>query len=118
MEVERMRVEICRPQEATPSILQPRIQNSNNVGSLGKRLESIVPTSVDTSTGRTILNIQTHVIDALDETFNTPKNRNIDNFFNTNTIKNIDDLFNTSTANTILTDLDRHIEAHLVVLFL
>ena len=38
-EMERIRAEIHKPQEAAPSILQTKIQNFDNTGSLGNRRE-------------------------------------------------------------------------------
>ena len=65
--------------------------NFDNLGSPGKQSELTVPTSVATPIGRIIPSIKTLVIHDLDETFNTPNNRNTSNFFNSN-IANIDSM--------------------------
>lgn len=61
--------------------------NFNNPGSLGKCLESTVPTFVATSMGMIISNLQTPMTQDHDENFNTPNNKNTGNFFNSNTTK-------------------------------
>lgn len=49
-EVERIRVEICKPHEEAPSILQPRILDFDSLGSLWNRQDTTASPPTTTST--------------------------------------------------------------------
>ena len=73
-EVEKMREDIYKPQEATPSILQPKISNIDNTKSSVNRrtIGSSIPASIPT--WNTAPREQAHTIQDLGETFITHNN--------------------------------------------
>ena len=85
-EMERMRAEIHKPQEATPSILQPKILNFDNTGSSGNRREIGSSTLASAPAWDAAPKEQAHVIQNHDDTFVTPSNKDLGNFMNNNTL--------------------------------
>ena len=70
-EMERIRAEIDKLRETTPSILQPRILNFNSVGSLGNHRDTATSTPDDASTLGATPNNQTPMMQGPNETFIT-----------------------------------------------
>ena len=84
-DIERMRVEIPKPQVLAPLILQPMILNRHNTGSSGNCRETGSLTPTPAPTWCETPNKRPHVIHDPKETFIAPNNKDPNNFVNNKT---------------------------------
>ena len=80
-----MKVEFQKSQETTATVVQARILNFDNAGSLKNHQKNTTPTTVASLWGTTMYN-RVSIINDLNEPFNTPRKLDSSNFLNSNTI--------------------------------